>query len=329
MTALIDGHDAALFDLDGVIYLGPDAIPGVPDHLARLRAAGVHVGFVTNNAARTPSAVAAHLSAIGVDAAEADVVNSTMATLRMLEERLAPGAAVLPVGTEALAEQLRGAGYRLVAAAADGPLAVVQGYDPALDWGMLEQGALAVQGGAQWFVTNPDLTRPSERGLVPGCGAQVYAIRVCVDADPAIAGKPHPPLLEATVERLGAERPIFVGDRLDTDILGANTAGMDSLFVFTGAHGKRDLLHATPDHRPTAIGADVGALLQPARTAVVDGASARCRDQFARIEGGRVVVDAAPEGLEPQMDALWAVLQLAWTHEADATEAVQALGEVR
>lgn len=326
---LVAEYDAALFDLDGVIYLGPNAIPGVSEALHALRTSGTRVGFVTNNAARTPATVAAHLVELGIEAEEADVVNSTMATLRMLREELEPGARVLHVGTDALAAQLTGAGFTVVTARSEEPVAVVQGYDPAIDWAQLEEGALAIQAGARWFVTNPDLTRPSEKGIVPGCGAQVAAVQFCVQVEPAIAGKPFPPLLVETVDRLRARRPIFVGDRTDTDILGANRVDMDSLFVFTGAHGKRDLLHAEPDSRPTVIGHDVAALLAPARVASRDGVVVSCGGQRAQLVDGVAVLLTDPRGREEQLDALWALLQLAWDDGADAADAVDGLTELR
>ncbi|SDL62068.1 HAD-IIA family hydrolase [Tessaracoccus oleiagri] len=325
---LANGYDAALFDLDGVVYLGPLAVPGVPEAIHELREEGLRVGFVTNNAARTPATVAAHLVELGIEASEPDVVNSTMATLHMLSEQLPEGARVLAVGTEALAEQLTADGYTVVASKDDRPVAVVQGYNPRIDWRLLEEGAFAIQAGADWFVTNPDLTRPTDRGLVPGAGTQLAVIQACVTITPKIAGKPYPPLLEETVRRLGAQRPIFVGDRLDTDILGANNVGMDSLLVFTGAHGKRDLADAERDYRPTAIGHDVSALLQPARVARRDGDTVICGTQRATLVGTTAHLDTTPAGRDQQLDALWALLQLRWHDGAGLGGALDQLTEV-
>lgn len=325
---LAQGYDAALFDLDGVVYLGPHAVPGVPEAIHELRGLGVRVGFVTNNAARTPATVAAHLVELGIEASEPDVVNSTMATLHMLSEQLPEGARVLAVGTEALAEQLAADGYTVVTSKDDRPVAVVQGYNPRIDWRLLEEGAFAIQAGADWFVTNPDLTRPTDRGLVPGAGTQLAVIQACVTITPKIAGKPYPPLLEETVRRLGSERPIFVGDRLDTDILGANNVGMDSLLVFTGAHGKRDLADAERDYRPTAIGYDVSALLQPARVARREGDTVLCGTQRATLAGTTAHLDTIPTNRDEQLDALWALLQLRWHDGAGLGGALDQLTEV-
>lgn len=329
MSALVDAHDAALFDLDGVIYLGPHAIDGVPEALRQLRASGAHVGFVTNNAARTPAAVAEHLVELGIEAAESDVVNSTQATLRMLAEDLPKGSRILVVGTDALASQLAGAGFTPVHTLADDPVAVVQGYHPEVDWKLLELGALAIQGGAPWYATNPDMTRPTERGILPGCGAQVAVVRACVQVDPKVAGKPFRPLLDETVLRLGADHPIFVGDRLDTDILGANTVGMDSLFVLTGAHGKSDLAVAAAEYRPTHIAWDVSGLLAPARAVETDRTAARCGDQLVQVTDGRATLSTPVGDRGQQLDALWAALQLRWQHGTDIDDVLSALDGLR
>ena len=329
MKRLVDSYDAALFDLDGVIYLGPHAIDGVPEALAELRSSGAHVGFVTNNAARTPATVAEHLVELGIEAAEGDVVNSTQATVRMLTSELPAGAKVLVVGTGALASQLADGGFSPVHTLEDEPVAVVQGYHPDIDWKLLELGAIAIQNGAPWYATNPDMTRPTERGILPGCGAQVAVVRACVDVDPKVAGKPFRPLLDETVLRLGAQHPIFVGDRLDTDILGANTVGMDSLFVFTGAHGKADLAGADAQHRPTHIAWDVSGLLAPERVLTIQDHRASCGDQVAEVREGRVEIATAPTQVDAQLDALWAALQLSWRSGAELSSALAGLDRIR
>lgn len=329
MKALGQHYDAALFDLDGVIYLGPYAIDGVADTLTELRSRGVHLGFVTNNAARTPAAVAEHLVELGIEAVESDVVNSTMATLRMLEDDLGPEARLLAIGTEALREQLIGAGFTLVDSLEDEPNVVVQGYHPTIAWPKLEEAALAVQRGAAWYATNPDLTRPSDRGIVPGLGSQLAVVRACVSIDPQIAGKPFRPLLDETVLRIGTENPIFVGDRTDTDILGANNVGMDSLFVFTGAHGKRDLAVAAPDHRPTYIGYDASSLLEPPREAEFHGQRYVCGYQEVDLTDGAAYLSTRPVTRDEQLDALWAALQAAWRFEADISAVLNSLDTLR
>lgn len=326
-------YDAALFDLDGVIYLGPRAVEGAPEGIDGLRAEGVTVGFVTNNAARTPQTVADHLTRIGVRCELADVVTSAQASARMLVEALPAGARVLVSGTPALAAEIEAVGLVPVWTSAENPVAVIQGYDPEMTWPRVTDAAHAVQAGARWFATNPDLTRPTDLGIEPGLGTQIAALRVCLEpgAEPEMAGKPFPPLLRETVRRLHSERPVFVGDRLDTDIEGAYNVDMDSLFVFTGAHGMRDLFAAGVPARPTHVGHDVRALLRPARRAELGEESCSCGTAVAAVHDGRIVLSGVGDGLEAQLDALWAALTLAWRDAdrgvtVDPGEVISSLG---
>ncbi|SER64175.1 Haloacid Dehalogenase Superfamily Class (subfamily) IIA [Propionibacterium cyclohexanicum] len=312
-TVLCDDYDAALFDLDGVVYLGPDPVEGAPDGIAGLRARGIQVGFVTNNAARPPRTVAEQLTRIGVPAGPQDVVTSAQAVAAMLREALDPGSPVLVVGTDALAEEVQAVGLLPVADRHADPLAVVQGYDPKMSWPRVTDAVHAIQAGARWFASNLDSTRPTDLGLEPGVGTQVAAVGSCFPGrEPEVAGKPFPPLLRETVRRLGGNHPIFVGDRLDTDIEGAHRAGMDSLFVFTGAHGVRDLLDAVPNRRPSYIGHDLRALLAPSRKAGLSGEEASCGRARAWLDHDQVRLEGPVGTLDEQLDALWAVLALNW-----------------
>lgn len=310
---IVDGHDCALFDLDGVVYLGPEAVPGAVEGLAALTRRGVRVGFVTNNAARPPHVVVEQLRGLGIDAHDGDVVTSAQAGARMVASELPEGSLVLVAGTEALADELREVGMRITTDWRDHPAAVVQGYNPSISWETINSACHAIQHGARWFTTNSDLTRPTDLGLEPGAGAQIAAVRTSVDAEPLEAGKPHPPLLRETIRRLSAVRPIFVGDRLDTDIAGANAIGIDSLLVFTGAHGPAELLDAPEDSRPTHIGLDLRALLAPVRTVTWTGGRCRVGDMTAWAEAGRACLSSVPDTPADTLDALWALCQVVWT----------------
>lgn len=312
--ALCDEHDAALFDLDGVVYLGPEPVDGAPTGIADLRARGVRVGFVTNNAARPPQVVADQLTRIGVPARATDVVTSAQAAAGMLRDALPTGSAVLIVGTQALAEEVRAVGLVPVADRESHPAAVVQGYDPQMTWPRVTDAVHAIQAGAAWFAANLDSTRPTDLGLEPGVGTQVAAVASCFPGrSPEVAGKPFPPLLRETVRRLGGDHPIFVGDRLDTDVEGANRVEMASLFVFTGAHGIRDLIAAVPLQRPGNIGYDLRALLDPRRTAAEEGDHAvRCGRCTASLTRGALELEGPVDSCDEQLDALWALLQIVW-----------------
>ena len=327
----MDAYDGVLFDLDGVIYLGPVAVPGAPPALAGLRERRVHVGFVTNNAARPPAVVAEHLTEIGVPASAEDVVTSAQAGAQLLRHDLPAGAKVLVVGGAGVRQALDEAGLTAVESADDEPVAVLQGYGVDLTWQQLIEATVAVQRGARWVATNDDPTRPTDRGLVPGNGAAVAAVRMAVTVDPEVAGKPHRPLLDETIGRLGLDRPLFVGDRLDTDVAGATNAGLDSLLVLTGSHGPVDLLAADPSSRPTHLGYDVGALLHPALEVELDEAAARCGSATVRVEDGRLVVDGGrPASTDDWVAATWAAAHLAWQAQdagqaLDVSEAVATL----
>lgn len=330
MSALIDGYDGAFFDLDGVIYLGPLAVVGATEALDRLRERGTTVMFVTNNAARAAQVVIDQLNGLGFHADDHTVLTSAQVAVAEMARQLPAGAKVLVSGSASLADLVASAGLVPVQTAAEEPVAVVQGYDPAMTWPRLDEAALAIQAGATWYATNNDASRPTERGLVPGAGGAIAAVAGTVGGQPTIFGKPFRPMLEEAERRTGASHPIFVGDRIDTDIVGACNAGIDSLLVFTGAHGKFDLVAAADGERPTHIGADVRALLEPARVVEAGDAEASCRGQVARIDGGRIRLDAVPGTLETQLDALWAITGLAWRQpDLDCAEALTSLEFVR
>lgn len=329
MTALVDAYEAALFDLDGVVYLGPQAVPGAAEGIAALKERGTKVGFVTNNAAREPQVVVNQLVGLDVPAELSDVVTSAQAGARMLAEQLETGSRVLVVGTPALAAEVEAVGMHPVWSSAEQPVALIQGYDPQMTWPRLDDACVAVQAGATWFATNTDTTRPTDKGLVPGAGAQIQAVAVTTAVRPQVAGKPFPPLLQETLRRLETDRAIFVGDRLDTDVMGAVAVGMDSLFVFTGAHGKHDLVQADEKSRPTAIGHDLRALLDPPRQVRLESGSCRVGGQLASLSDGRVVLEEVPSGREQQLDALWAILQLVWANPGVDAAVVDQLDEVR
>ena len=309
---LVDGYDAALFDLDGVIYLGPAAVPGAAETMERLAAAGTAVMYVTNNAARSADTVVKQLVSLGLRAGSDNVLTSAQVAAIGLAEVLPRGAKVLVAGSASLAGLIAEAGMVPVNSADDEPVAVLQGYDPVLSWPLLDEVCLAIARGALWFATNDDASRPTDRGLVPGAGAMIAAVATAIGGSPTTFGKPHRPMMAEAVRRTGARRPLFVGDRIDTDIVGANNAGMDSLMVFSGAHGKADLVTAAAGQRPTHIGADVTALLEPARAHQVSSEEATCNGQRAAQEDSRIVLATSPRDVVSQFDALWAVAGLAW-----------------
>jgi HAD superfamily hydrolase (TIGR01450 family) len=298
-------YDVALLDLDGVVYVGPDAVPGVPAALAAARRAGMRLGFVTNNAARTPTDVAEHLAALGVPADVDDVITSSQAAATVVAELLDPGARVLPVGGPGVAAALTAAGLQVVDRAEAEPAAVVQGYGRDVGWAQLAEAVVAVRNGARHVATNLDATIPSPRGPLPGNGAMVGIVSAITGQEPLVTGKPDPAMHAECVRRTGARRPVVVGDRLDTDIEGARRAGAASLLVLTGVTDARTLLAARPDHRPDLLAADARGLLTPHPSVVPDGQGRRCGNwRVGPAEGDDVLVlegvaeDADGDGLD-------------------------------
>ncbi|KQX66825.1 HAD-IIA family hydrolase [Angustibacter sp. Root456] len=298
---LVDEHDVVLLDLDGVVYVGPQAVPGARETLSELRRRGVHVAFVTNNASRTPTEIARHLTSLSIDSTADGVVTSAQAAARLLAADLPDAARVLVVGAEGLREAVRAVGLTPVEGADDAPAAVVQGFSPQLSWAMLDEACVAVRRGVPWIATNVDSTLPTPRGPAPGNGAFVDVVARTTGATPRVAGKPAPALLAAAVERTGAQRPLFVGDRLDTDMAGARAAGMPGLHVLTGASATVDLLAAGRDRRPAYLAADLSGLLSEHHAPRVSAdrprwcaAGAGVRGEWDDGEGLRV--DADPPG---------------------------------
>lgn len=218
-----------VFDLDGVIYLADRALPGAAETVAAVRAAGLGVAFVTNNASRTPEEVAEKLSGMGVSVTVEEIVTSSQATARIIE----PGTRCLVVGASGLRTVLDRRGCVAVDDPDDAD-AVVVGFTRDLVWDDLRRATLALRRGARYVATNGDVAFPSTEGLVPGNGAVVAALNAASGRTPEIAGKPYPALFETVVERLPTGRLLMVGDRPETDIAGAHALGWDTVLVLTG-----------------------------------------------------------------------------------------------
>jgi glycerol-1-phosphatase len=314
---LVAAYDVALLDLDGVVYLGGAAIPGAAEALAQAVAAGLRLAFVTNNAYRTPAAIAAQLTGLGVAASPADVVTSAQAAARLLAERLPRGSAVLVIGGAGLRTAVRERGLRPVTVAADQPAAVVQGYSPDIGYAHLAEGALAVEAGALFVASNADATLPTPRGRQPGNGSLVRVIATATGVEPLVAGKPEPPLHAESVQRTGARHPLVVGDRLDTDIEGARRVGADSLLVLTGVTKPADLLAAPPGQRPSYLAEGLGGLLTPHPEVRRADGGYRCGGWTARRVQGDGPPGGGPEleltGSGDRIDGLRALAVATWS----------------
>ena len=307
---LCETYDLALLDLDGVVYIGPDAVPGAPLHLTEAARSGMHLAYVTNNASRPPGVVARHLRALGLPVQDHDVVTSAQAAARVLAESLPRGAKVFVIGGTGLFEALADLGLEPVQDIDVDPDAVVSGYHPDLLWKIVIDGAILVRRGLPWVASNTDLTVPTPHGRGPGNGVLVEAVARYAGREPVVAGKPQPPLFEETLRRCGGSHPLVVGDRLDTDIAGATNTGFDSLLVMTGVCGLPELVAAAPGQRPTYISADLAGLRSAHPVPELNGAGGTLDGCTAWVEDGALRVTGAP-----RPDDWWRlVAAVAWQH---------------
>lgn len=308
-------HDVALLDLDGVLYVGTEAVPGAPGAVRAAAAVGLRPAYVTNNAARTPTAVAGQLRSLGLPVQDSDVVTSAQAAARLVADRVQEGAQVLVVGGEGLLAALTERGLVAVGRHTDDVAAVAQGFGPEVGWRLLAEGTYAVAAGRPWIASNLDATIPTPRGRAPGNGALVDVIAAATGRRPdAVAGKPEAALHQESVQRTRARQPLVVGDRLDTDIEGANRAGTPSLFVLTGVDGPRELLRAVPARRPSYLAVDLpSGLLRPHPPVEPDGAGWRCGQVSVRVRGGQV----SARGTGQPVDRLRALCVAWWSAAAE------------
>lgn len=293
--ALVSEHDCLLLDLDGTVYRGAEPVEGA---VATLTDLGVQTLFITNNASRAPGEVAARMHRMGFTLEDDDVVTSAQSAARLLASRLSPGARVLVVGADALRAEVSGVGLRPVRSAADGAVAVVQGHSTQTGWADLAEAALTIRAGAWWLATNLDNSIPTERGLLPGNGSMVAALRAATGLTPDVAGKPQPAILHDALARGRFRSPLVVGDRLDTDIACANAAGLPSLLVCSGVTTPGDLLAATVAQRPTHVAPDIRSLESPSASTRI------CQQPRWRVDVDGAVVTVLSTGTDDEDDGL-------------------------
>lgn len=314
-------YDALLVDLDGTLIRGADPVPGAAEALAE---SGLPVVYVTNNASRAPADTAAHLRGMGFELEASDVMTSAQAAVVMLDEHVPPGSEVLVVGHDSFRDLATEAGYRVVLSDDEQPKAVLQGLSRELSWADLAEGCLALRRGVPWIASNVDTTLPTERGLLPGNGSLVAALRAATDREPFVAGKPAAGVLTAAAALAGSTRPLVVGDRLDTDIEGALAAGMPALMVLTGVNTPMDLLRAPVDRRATHLGRDLSSLGEASDSSRLCSAA----ELEVGVRGETMTLSAIPAGLDGT-DLARSVIRQAWRHGATSLDAVEATARSR
>jgi HAD superfamily hydrolase (TIGR01450 family) len=306
VKTLAQHHDALLLDLDGTVFRGHEPTAGAVETLASIES---RILFVTNNASRSAAQVADHLCELGFSAAPDDVVTSAQSAARMLAEQLSRGAKVLVIGTDSLAGEVSAVGLVPVREYSDNPTAVVQGHSPQTGWENLSEAALAIRSGALWIAANVDKTLPSERGLLPGNGSMVAALRTATDTEPQVAGKPAPALMADALSRGTFDTPLVVGDRLDTDIAGANAARLPSLMVLSGVNSAADAVWAAADERPDYLAEDLRALTgQEADALRIDAHPGWCVD----VGDDAVTVTATGSDAGDSLSVVRAVAAAVW-----------------
>lgn len=264
--------DTLILDLDGVVYIGPNAVPYAVETLNSLAASGVRITAATNNASRTAGDVAAHLRELGLAIAEADVMTSAQAAAASLAGTLPPGSPVLAVGGQGVSQALEAVGLQPLRASedlavcdrvADECRAVMMGYGPLVAWFDLAAAQWALDRGKRWIATNTDPIVPLPFGRAPGNGAMVGLLERSTGRTPEVTGKPRPTLFQAILRTTASQRALVIGDRLDTDIDGALAAGLESFLVFTGVHTPVDLASRAFIGWPSYVGRDLRSLERP------------------------------------------------------------------
>ncbi|AOZ73482.1 hydrolase [Boudabousia tangfeifanii] len=315
---LVEAFESLLLDLDGVCYLGDAPVQDAAEAINSAREKGMVDLYVTNNASRTPDQVAEKLNGLGIEAVAEHVMTAALDIVGIVSSDLEPGSKVLVVGGAGLTEAVTQAGFELVQSADEEPAAVVQGWSADIDWAKLSEVAFALDKGARYYASNLDASLPQERGFALGNGALVAAVETCTGKRPFAGGKPFPGIYRKAAELGGANRrALSVGDRLETDIKGANAARIPALHVLTGVHGPRDVVMAQSLQRPAYVGLTLAALHEthPRANHHMDG-TWTCGDSesVAVDRWGEITVggELLTEGSTLTLDNYRAVIAAAW-----------------
>ena len=318
-AALAEEYDCALLDLDGTAWSGDETIEHAAASVIEAREAGMASAFVTNNAMRTPQQVTDKLNSMDFQATPDMVMTSAMDIAAIMAEELEEGSKVFVIGGAGLRLALEERGFVLVDSADEEPVAVVQGLDKKVDWALLSEGAFAIERGAAFYASNLDATLPIERGQALGNGSLVRAIQHATRKRPIAGGKPEPGIYRRAGELVGAQNPLAVGDRLETDIMGAVAAGVPALHVLTGVHQARDVIRAPRGQRPTYLAIDMRGLLEahPAPKHHRDGTWTCGVSQVAKATRSGVLTLDDVELTEPvtiSIDSYRALAAAAWEY---------------
>jgi HAD superfamily hydrolase (TIGR01457 family) len=239
----VNQYEGYLFDLDGTIYLGEELIPGADETVAKLRGRGARVQFLSNKPIARRDSYATKLSKLGIDCAPGDVVNSPLASARYLAAEHA-GKRVMVMGEAPLQQELLDAGVELTEIPEETEIVLVS-WDREICWAQMDAAHQALRQGAEFFATNPDTVCPLEGGkTVPDCGAMIAYLEASTGrALDVMIGKPSPIITQMALAEIGLEAAqcLMIGDRLGTDIMMGETAGLDTALVLTGVTDREEL----------------------------------------------------------------------------------------
>jgi 4-nitrophenyl phosphatase len=244
---------AAVIDMDGVLWAGDQPLPGLIEFFAALRQRQMPFVLATNNAGRSPEQYRDKLARMGVTVSVDEIFTSPQATALVLAQRSPAGGRVFVIGEQALKDALAAAGFTFCDLYETDAAYVVVGIDHGLSWDKLATATLNIRAGAVFVGTNPDISLPTEHGITHGNGAILAALQAATGVAPIVVGKPEPTMYQQALTRLQSDpdQTLAIGDRLDTDILGAVRAGLPSALVLTGVSKRADL--ASLAYQPTWV----------------------------------------------------------------------------
>jgi NagD protein len=238
-----------LIDMDGVLVRGRTIIPGADAFIERLKTAGREFLILTNNPLYVPNDLSHRLKSSGLDVPPERIFTSALATARFLKSQKPNGSAYV-IGESGLTDAIHQIGYIITD---EHPDYVVLGETHSYDLGQITRAIRLVTDGALFIATNPDPSGPSERGIVPACGAMAALIEKASGVSPFFVGKPNPLMMRQALNYLGvhSENTIMIGDRMDTDIVAGVMSGMDTILVLSGVTS-RDQVARFP-YQPTRV----------------------------------------------------------------------------
>ncbi|WEV71795.1 HAD-IIA family hydrolase [Bifidobacterium sp. ESL0790] len=315
---LSQAYGLALLDLDGVVYRGKLPVAHAAQSIRDAESAGMVVEYTTNNSSRDQATVADQLKGFDLDVEPHQIITSSIVAARMVAHAFPQGSKVIMSGAPHLREEIERQGLTLVDHVENGPVAAIQGWCPTMTWNALANIAFAVEHGAEYYVTNRDLTIPRELGIAPGSGSMVEAVITATGVQPVgSAGKPESAMYDEAralaaedgEQMVAKERCLAIGDRLDTDVEAGNRGGYDSLVVLTGVATPHQIILAPRHQRPTFVAVDLRDLASPMpEPQQVSENEWTCGDATARLDGKALTVSDATD-----INALRAACQLMWS----------------